>query len=130
MLDNESTVHAASLCDGDRVFLLERCSPSSSHRTSPVGDRQSHSLISDIWSTSDYISSSEDEDLTLPAALLEDDSQLHLCSRKSTTRSKQRQKQSSEFRSRVQSSDLARTKSTYRTKMCRVGAANCKFGHN
>jgi len=118
MLDNESTVHAASLCDGDRVFLLERCSPSSSHRTSPVGDRQSHSLISDIWSTSDYISSSEDEDLTLPAALLEDDSQLQLCSRKSTTRSKQRQKQSSDL------------KSTYRTKMCRVGAANCKFGHN
>lgn len=124
LLDNESTVHAASLSNGDRLFLLERSSPPSSHRTSPVGDRRSHSLISDIWANSDYISSSEDEDLTLPAALLADD--LYDGNQNSQPRgSRRKQREKQQF---CGPCDLAKTRSTYRTKMCRVGAAACKYG--
>jgi len=129
LLDNEATIHAAQLSNGDRVLLSERCavarcSPSSSRRSSPNGEKQ-HSLIADIWaasSDSSYNSQSDDEEFTLPPSLLREESDSY-----HQPRCCKSQRKSSQSRHREM--DLARTKSTYRTKMCRVGAEHCKYGH-
>jgi len=117
LLDNEATVHSVGLGSGDRVFLSERSTPPSSLRSSPVGEKH-HSLIADIWAHSD---SSEDESLTLPNALLLDEPD---------TRSRPRRHSDRKSRTKRQESELAQAKSTYRTKMCRAGLGNCKFGSN
>jgi len=123
-LDNEASVNACEIGDGDRVFIGERRTPSTSRRgsrsssctSSPAGGEQ-HSLISDIWSVPQPLS----EDLTLPSALLDDEyygdapTRGNKCRPCATTRFQ---------------AELEKTKLSYRTKMCRSGAGHCRYGHS
>eukprot|EP00657_Telonema_sp_P-1_P011393 TRINITY_DN6497_c0_g1_i2.p1 TRINITY_DN6497_c0_g1~~TRINITY_DN6497_c0_g1_i2.p1 ORF type:complete len:279 (+),score=74.90 TRINITY_DN6497_c0_g1_i2:66-902(+) len=117
LLDNEATIHSAQLSDGDRVCISERRSPCGSRRSSCYNSRDSspagtsqHSLIVDIWASSD----SSDEEFALPSALLHEEP-------RSCRVGPHLQKYNNE---------LERMKLSYRTKMCRAGIASCKYGHS
>jgi hypothetical protein len=126
VLDNEATLYACSLSTGDRVVIFEgRTPPPSvmgSQSSSPTEGH--HSLMGGIWAQND---SPEVEDLTLPKALLHDQvcEPCHVKPPKSSNSNI-----NNNARARRAEADLEKMKSSYRTKMCRVGPTNCKYGHN
>jgi len=125
-LDNEASISACEISDGDRIFIGERRTPPTSRRgsrssscsSSPAGGQQ-HTLISEIWSNHQL----PHEDLTLPSALLEDDYETACLSSKSTMRCKP-------CKSNRYQTELEKFKQSYRTKMCRSGAGNCRYGNS
>merc|ERR1712199_47894 len=125
-LDNKASISACEISDGDRIFIGERRTPPTSRRgsrssscsSSPAGGQQ-HTLISEIWSNHQL----PHEDLTLPSALLEDDYETACLSSKSTMRCKP-------CKSNRYQTELEKFKQSYRTKMCRSGAGNCRYGNS
>eukprot|EP00658_Telonema_sp_P-2_P077737 TRINITY_DN70_c0_g1_i3.p1 TRINITY_DN70_c0_g1~~TRINITY_DN70_c0_g1_i3.p1 ORF type:complete len:407 (+),score=89.20 TRINITY_DN70_c0_g1_i3:46-1221(+) len=137
ILDNEATIHACQLSSGDRVYIHERRTPPGSRRSScansPSGENH-HSLIADIWAHSD---SSEDESLTLPPSLLQDNNsdQFTLCKPSQSNNCKSsssggRTKRSPRGDRGSAERELERIKLSWRTKMCRAGRGACKFGNS
>lgn len=98
MLDCEHTIEQCGLRTGDRVVLTERVSPPSTQR----GSRTPSPAHDDPNYT------------TIAGIWLED--QQH-----------QPKPQRAAKHPKRQESELARLNSSYRTKMCRAGAAHCKF---
>lgn len=135
-LDNEATLGSAHLSHGDHIYIGERHSPPVSRRASrtpsPTSeDRIGYQSIANIWSGTDSHSDDEalcstEAPLCLPSSLLDDD--------EPAEQRPQRNRRNSDAKnasrpSRKQQTEIERTKLSYRTKMCRSGFGQCKFGH-
>lgn len=113
LLDNECTLHASGLSNGDRVFLSERHTPPNSHRAprtpSPTLETERYNSIAGIWANQEPVAASTPQEP---------------CS------TRRRRNSDSKARNRRHEGELERMKSSYRTKMCRSGAGHCKFGQS
>jgi hypothetical protein len=108
ILDNEATIHASHLSDGDRIVIGERHSPPCSYRgsrtPSPTQENTQYNCIADIWATGPQTPQQESPQMI-------------------------RRKKSNDSKTKSQT-ELEKMKSSYRTKMCRAGAGACKYGNS
>merc|ERR1711935_863964 len=137
-LDNEATLHSAHLAHGDHIYIGERRSPPVSRRVSrtpsPTGEEVNYQSIAGIWAGTNAgndevqngdIFCTECPPSCLPSALLDFDEQ------PTQPRRQRRNSDPKNFSkaARKAQAEIDRTKLSYRTKMCRSGFGQCKFGH-